>query len=472
VVKFSYSAQPIRDLLVVLPMQRILLVLPGIAVAVTVGCSQPNEYQAPPPASVTVAQPVISTVTNYLDETGTTEAVERVEVRARVRGFLDEVRFQDGDDVEAGAPLYLIQPSEHQATFDAAKAAHEAAGADVEAAKADADVTHVALERAELEVTRQQNLFKDNATAESKVQTAVAERNGAMAAEASAKAAVNAAIAAVAEAAAAKAQAQLDLDYCTIAAPIGGRVERTLVKVGNLVGDSEATHLTTMVSYDPIHVYFNISERSLLRTRSGVKGKSEERPDISSIKAFLRRAVDEGFPYEGHLDYFDLGVDQSTGTFKIRAVFPNKSLDLFPGLFVRIRIPIGTTENAVLLPERCVAVDQAGRFVLILDDKNVVERRNITLGEKYGEMVVITDGLDGTETVVIDGIQRARPGATVTPKETKLDPPDTGRDADDTGLLPVEADSAEADADEVNTTESDDEPAAAAASPLSDASEN
>ncbi|MEO1982548.1 MAG: biotin/lipoyl-binding protein, partial [Fuerstiella sp.] len=143
-------------------MQRLLLTLPSIVLAV--GCSQPNQYQAPPPPDVTVARPIISTVTNYLDETGTTEAVERVEVRARVRGFLEEVRFQDGDEVKAGAPLYLIQPSEHQAAFNAAEADLATTNADVNAAKADVDATKVALVRAGLEVTRQENLFKDNAT--------------------------------------------------------------------------------------------------------------------------------------------------------------------------------------------------------------------------------------------------------------------------------------------------------------------
>lgn len=452
-------------------MQRILLVLSSFALAV--GCSQPNEYRAPPPPTVSVAQPVISNVTNYLDETGTTEAVQRVEVRARVRGFLQEVVFDDGDDVKAGEPLYLIQPAEFQAAFDAAgaevataEANLKTATANVDAAKAETTAMTVALKRAVIEVARQENLIKNNATAQSKVDTANAEKDGAESAVeaaeanvASAEAKVSAALAAVTAAKAAKAQAKLDLDYCTIGAPIDGRVERTLVKVGNLVGDSEATHLTTMVSYDPIHVYFNISERSLLQARGDVRNESEEKTDLTKIKAYLRRAIDKGFPYEGHLDYFDLGVDQSTGTFKIRAVFPNKSRDLFPGLFVRIRIPIGTTEDAVLLPERCVAVDQAGRFVLVLDDKNVVERRNIKLGEKYGEMVVVMDGLDGTETVVIDGIQRARPGATVAPEKIQLDAPDTERSTEDTGALPDNSENAETGSDELNATESDDGPA-------------
>ncbi|MEO1984269.1 MAG: efflux RND transporter periplasmic adaptor subunit, partial [Fuerstiella sp.] len=356
---------------------------------------------------------------------------------------------------------------------NAAEANLATTNADVNAAKADVDATKVALVRAGLEVTRQENLFKDNATAESKVQTALAERDGAAAAVAAAEANVGAAIAAVTAATAAKAQAKLDLDYCTITAPIDGRVERTLVKIGNLVGDSEATHLTTMISYDPIHVYFNISERSLLRARSSVKDKSQERPDISSIKAYLRRAIDKEFPFEGNLDYFDLGVDQSTGTFTVRAVFPNETRDIMPGLFVRIRVPIGTTENAVLLPERCVAVDQAGRFVMILDDKNVVERRNVTLGEKHGEMVVITDGLDGKETVVIDGIQKARPGATMTPKEITLDASSIEADGSRAAaeIVPDEAEADTPDADPTAAEPSPENSDAANTSPPSDASD-
>ena len=165
---------------------------------------------------------------------------------------------------------------------------------------------------------------------------------------------------------------------------------------------------------------FSISERALLELSRRPADEASERPDITTIKAYMRRALDKGFPFEGHLEYVDLGVDQSTGTFMIRAIFPNPDMQIFPGLFVRIRIPIGTVENAVLLPERSLGADQAGRFAMIVGDDNVVERRNVELGAKYGEMVIIMDGLSGDETVVIDGIQRSRPGAKVTPKETQL----------------------------------------------------
>lgn len=373
-------------------MHRIIPSLTGLIFIV--GCSQPNAYVPPPPPSVTVARPLVRTVTNYLEETGTTEPVERVEIRARVQGYLQEVRFQDGQDVKQGDPLYLIQPREYEANVAAAKAAVQS--------------MDVSLTRAEIEVERQQNLLKDNATAKSNVDTAIAERDGALAALDAAKARLD--------------LAQQDLEYTAITAPFDGRVERTLIREGNLVGGSEETLLTTVIKYDPIFVYFNINERALLEATKTKDGESRERMDLTQIKASLRRTLDKGFPFEGHLDYADLGVDQSTGTFTLRAIFPNPHLKLLPGLFVRIRVPLGTTENAVLLPERCVAADQAGRYVMIVDgDQNLVERRNVTLGARFGEMVVVIEGLDGSETVVIDGLQRARPGVEVTPTVIELD---------------------------------------------------
>ena len=390
-------------------MQRILLVFPGIAILV--GCSQPNEYQAPPPPSVTVAQPLVRTVTNYLEETGTTVAVERIEIPARVRGYLQEVYFKDGQDVTKGDDLYLIQPGEYKAK--------------VAAEKATVEQVNVALTRAEIELNRQQNMLKENATSQSSVDTAQAERDGAAAQLEAAKAALE--------------LAELDLEYTSITAPIDGRVERTLVRAGNLVGDGEATHLTTVMKYDPIHVYFNISERALLLSARSYEDESRKRIDITTIKAYLQRTLDEGFPFEGHLDYADLGVDQSTGTYTVRAIFPNPRLELFPGLFVRVRLPLGTTENAVLVPERALGADQAGRYVMIVGDENIAERRNVQLGAKFGDMIVVTEGLDGKQTIVVDGLQRARPGATVTPEEIQLEEPELTLESAKKEDIPSEA---------------------------------
>ena len=344
---------------------------------------------------MTVSRPLIQQVTNYLEETGTTEPLERVEVHARVRGYLQEIFFEDGQDVQVGQQLYLIQPREYDAKVDSARATVDAA--------------NVSLSRAEIELTRQENLLRDNATPQSNVDSARAARDGAKAELAAAYASLD--------------QAELDLEYTKVTTPISGRVERTLVKRGNLVGDNQATHLTTVISYDPIHVYFSINERALLQARAASPREKSGNVDLTKIKAYLRRATDSDYLFEGHLDYADLGVDESTGTFTIRAVFENPEKRIFPGLFVRIRIPLGVTENAVLIPERSVAADQAGRYVVIVGDDNRVERRNVVVGAKFGEMVVIMEGLTGEETVVIDGIQRARPGAEVTPKQAELASP-------------------------------------------------
>ncbi len=347
--------------------------------AFLLGCSQPNQYQEPPPPPVTVAQPVIRTVTNFLDETGTTEAVDRVEIRARVRGFLDEVLFTDGQTVEAGQTLYSIQPQEYISLAAAAKARLES--------------TKVALVLAEAEFNRYEDLLASKAVSQSEYDEVKAQRDAAIAARDAAAASLD--------------QAELDRTYCDVKAPIAGRVERTLVKRGNLVGEQEATLLTTVVAYDPINVYFNISEREFLEAtgRDNPNEDSREERDITTVKAYAQRATDRDFPFEGHLDYVDLGIDETTGTFKIRAVFPNPDKDLIPGLFVRVRIPLGTIKDAVLVPERCFGFDQAGRYVLVLGDDGVVERRLVEAGGKYGDLVVVTEGLTGNEAVIIDGIQ-------------------------------------------------------------------
>jgi len=366
--------------------------LPAFALLIFAGCAQPNEYQPPPPPEVTVAKPLVRTVTNYLEETGTTQPVDRVEIRARVNGFLESIEFEEGGEVTENQVLYTIQQDEYIANRDAA-------AAEIAALQA-------ALELTEADLGRERELEKRDATTKANIDLAVAKRNAA-------KAALDAGQAALA-------QSELDLNYTKVVTPIAGRVERTLVKRGNFVSGSPTTHLTTVVKYDPIHVYFNISERALLNVVGSEKASVDERPDISSIPAQVGRATDIGYPLEGHLDYADLGVNESTGTFTIRAVFPNPNLQLFPGLFVRIRFPLGTIEDAILVPESATASDQAGRYVMVLGPENVVERRNIILGAKHGEMVIVREGLKPDESVIVDGLLRARPGVTVKATESTL----------------------------------------------------
>ena len=356
------------------------------------GCGEANQYQPPPPPTVTVAKPLVKTVTNYLEETGTTEAVQRVEIRARVKGFLETIEFEPGAEVAVGDSLYRIEETEYQARVDAAKA--------------DLRAANVALTRAQIEVDRQQNLIAENATAQATVDTADAERDGAVAAEAAAQANLN--------------KAELDLSYTEVRSPIEGRVGKTFVKMGNLVGDGTATHLTTVIAYKPIYANFSINERAYLTLFKDSPGRTASDVDKAAIPFFLARAGDKGFPFEGHFDYADLAVDQSTGTYAVRGIFPNVDQRIVPGLFVRVRIPIGTQEDALLVPELALGADQAGRYLLVVDSENNVERRNVTVGIKHENMVVIDAGLQSDDWVVIQGVQRARPGAPVQPKQTEL----------------------------------------------------
>lgn len=430
------------------------------------GCTQQNAYEPPPPPTVTVANPLRHDVTTYLEETGATVAAQRIEIRARVSGYLEEVYFaetpegglarnstakssassddesnlageepgsseavrieavdeqgareiREGGDVRKGEVLYQIEQQQYKARLAAAEAAMELA--------------KVELDRAEIELAREKELLKKQSTAQAKVDNAQAARDGA-------EAAVHAAEAE-------RDSAQQDLDYTTIVAPIDGRIERSRVKVGNLVGETEATHLTTIVQYNPIHVYFNVSERALLqfiedKEAELKKEQAGEEPDITHNKAYLRRTIDDGFPFLGHLDYADLGVDQSTGTFTIRASFPNPDRRIVPGLFVRIRVPLGTQTGALLIPESAVGADQVGRFVIIVDENNKAARRNVELGAKFGEMIVVREGLNGDETVVVSGLQRARPGSPVTPQTIDLEvPAELLEKASESGVLESE----------------------------------
>jgi RND family efflux transporter MFP subunit len=373
-------------------MTRLLARTLSLSLLLTIGCREANVYQEPPPPTVRVASPVVQDVTNYVEETATTEAVAKVEVRARVEGFVDAVLFEPGSNVTEGDLLYQIEPELYEAR--------------VAAANADLEVEKVKLKEAEAEKIRYEELAATNAVSESE--------------RLEAETAFGAAQAATLQAEALLKQAQIDLQYTKIVAPISGRVGKTLIKEGNLVGGSEPTLLTTVISYDPIYANFNISERMLLKLVDGQRRTNGGEIDKESIAIFLRRETDDGFPFKGHFDYADLAVDQSTGTFLIRGIFPNPAQKIVPGLFVTVRLPIGTQENATLIPERAIAEDQAGEYVFVVNSENEVDRRAVTSGQRVGELIVVTSGLTASDTVVVDGLQRARPGAKVNPTRIQL----------------------------------------------------
>jgi RND family efflux transporter MFP subunit len=366
-------------------------------------CSgQSNEYVEPPPPKVTVAKPLQQEVTDYLEFTGTTQAFEEVEVRARVAGFLESMNFTPGTKVEKGDLLFVIDPRQYQAELNAANA---------ELSSAEAQ-----LKRAEIEFNRAEKLFKQKAGAETDVVKWRGQRDVARADVLRAKAKVE--------------KAALDLSYTKVTAPITGRVGRNLVDLGNLVGEREPTLLTTVTRYDPMYAYFNLNERDLLKVMAMNRKKVQDKgldpaedPEIEAdIPVFLQLANEEDYPHRGKLDFAESGVDKETGTLQLRGVFPNPGPApvLIPGLFVSLRMPVAKRDNALLVTERAIGSDQSGRFLLAVNNENMVEKRPIRMGQLVDGLRVIEEGLQPDESVVVIGLQRARPGAKVDPQQTDM----------------------------------------------------
>jgi RND family efflux transporter MFP subunit len=373
-----------------------------ILTSMLAGCEQANTFVVPPPPKVTVAQPLMEEVIDSLEFTGTTVASAQVEVRARVSGVLQSMHFEPGTPVEQGDLLFVIDPKEYEA--------------DLQAAEAELAAAEAQLERAETEYVRAEKLFKKKAGTEMDVVKWRGERAVASASIHRAQAKID--------------RARLNLGYTQVVAPISGRVGRNKVDVGNLVGEGEATVLTEITKYDPMYAYFNLNELDLLRVmtmyRQRVKEKGidpETHPDSEAeIKVFLGLVDEEGYPHEGVLDFGESGVDPDTGTVQLRGIFENsqKPVVLFPGLFARVRLPIAKRQNLPLVSERALGADQSGQYLLAVNSENVVEKRNVRLGQLIDGMRVIEEGLKNADWVVINGIQRARPGAKVDPEKTDM----------------------------------------------------
>jgi len=390
----------------------------------SLGChSSQNKYAAPPPPKVTTTRPVQQKVTQFLEENGTIEAVEEAEVRARVRGFVEEIAFEPGQKVQPGDVLYRIEKEEYAAKKNSAEASLAAAKATIQVAEALVQTAEAELARISREFNRQKELLQKRATSQAEYDTVAASYVSARANLRSTNASVETAIAEQGRAAANLAQAQLDFDYTVVRAPIAGRITKTTVKKGNLV--ENGTVLAAIIDARRVFVNFNVSDREILRYRAAKRAERSleekmKRPDLSMFPVYIRRENDQGFPFTGHLEYADAkGVDSSTGTLAMRALFENPSGNLFPGLYVRVRIPTEQQE-AMLIPIQAVGRDQRGSYVLTVDPQNQVQRKSIITARKYDDWVVVASGLETSDRVVITGIQHARPGATVVPQEKQL----------------------------------------------------
>jgi RND family efflux transporter MFP subunit len=336
-------------------------------------------------------QPIQSPITDYVEFTGTTEAAHEVQIRARIQGFVQEICFEDGMDVEQGQVLYGIEPETFEAETDNAVAQREEARAHLVQAEADYTrfsdlITQGVISSAEFDAVRARRDAAREAVNAAEAETRVAERT---------------------------------LSYTEVVAPISGRVGRSLVKVGDLVGAGQPTLLTTVVRYDPMQVYFNVNERDLLDIRDQMPSEaSREFSADSGAPIELGLVNEEEYPHRGHLDFADVEVDPQSGTFTVRGVFPNADEALLPGLFARVRIPIRRHESALFIPERAVGTDQLGRYVLVVGPGNVTEQRVLTLGRSRGNLVVVENGLSEDDWFIVDGLQRARAGEPVTPERS------------------------------------------------------
>ena len=366
------------------------------------GCGDSNTYLEPPPPQVTVATPVIQEVTDYLEFTGTTVAFDHAEARARVAGVLESMHFTPGTYVEQGELLFVIDPRQYKAELQAAEA---------ELASAQADV-----KLAQTELARAKELYKQNAGPESDVVKWQGQLGTTRADILIAEAKIE--------------SAELLVEYSQVAAPISGRVGREQVDLGNLVGNGEATLLTDVTRFNPMYVYFSLNERNLLRLLKVYREKIQERGgDTTStylkqekMPVYMGLADEEDYPHEGILEFAESAVDTGTGTMELRGIFVNDGRPpaLLPGLFARVRVPVDQRADMLLVTERAVAQDQGGTYLLVVNSENKVERRSVTTGQRIDGMAVIEEGLLKDDQVVVEGVQRARPGRMVTPQPVEM----------------------------------------------------
>ncbi|MGM5027171.1 efflux RND transporter periplasmic adaptor subunit [Tardiphaga sp. 862_B3_N4_1] len=369
---------------------------PVVALLLLAGCGKKEEAAAPPPPPVTVANPTKKVTTDWDEFTGRFDAIEQVQIRARVTGFVTKVAFTDGAVVKVGDLLYEIDPRQYQAA--------------AEQAQGQLDDAKAKVVLAEKELERATTLIKTQAISENIVD----QRSQAIAA----------AQAATLQAEGALKQAQLNVEYTKVVAPIAGRVSRHLVTVGNLVQGSEsgATLLTSIVSLSPIYVYFDTDEATYVRNSKlwfeGKRPSSRDTPNPVQITL-----VGETKPsHEGKMDFLDNRLDVGTGTLRGRAIVDNKDLSILPGQFARVRVIASGEYEALLIPDAAVANDQSRKIVMVVKADDTVEARPVTLGPLDGGLRVIREGLKPDDRVIVDGIQRARVGAKVAPKMAAATP--------------------------------------------------
>jgi multidrug efflux system membrane fusion protein len=377
------------------------------------GCERVVPKLAPTkPPEVVVARPQERVYSDFEDFTGRTDAMFSIETRARVSGYLDKVSFKDGDEVKEGDLLFEIDPRPYQAELERTEATVVQNEAHMKRLKADNQRALNLFQRSAISREEFDRITGDYAEAEAAVGVAVANRG----------------------------IARLNLEFTKIKAPISGRLSRRMVDPGNLV-QADVTPLTSIVTLDPMYVYFDVDERTLLRLRRLVEeGKIRSRAKGAEVPVLIGLSDEDGFPHQGKINFSDNRVDVATGTLRVRGVVDNANRMLSPGLFVRVRLPVGDPHKDLTVPEEAVGTDQGRKFLYVVTKQqtkvdgetrevNVVDRRDVEVGPlvRAGskEWRVIHAGLKPDERIIVSGLQRVRPKAKVTPIE--LDAPEPSK---------------------------------------------
>jgi len=377
------------------PIRALAPLMAAVALAALLaGCKPENKFQPPPPAEVAVGVPVKQDVAPFEVLTGNTVAFATVDLVARVEGFLTSQNYVDGSEAKKDQQLFGIEQTMYKAK--------------VKEAEAQLDGAKALLAQAEAEFTRQETLLRQNVSAQATFDQAKAKRDNARANVENAEG--NLTI------------AQTNLGYTTVSAPFDGVVSKHLVSVGELVGATSATKLATIVQLDPMYVTFNMSEQDVLQIRQNLKERRLDVEELSKIPLEIGLMNEEGFPHKGFLNYVSPELDATTGTILVRGLFKNPTRALIPGFFVRVKVPQGLGATASLLvPNRVIGEDQAGKYLLTVNKDNVVVQTRITTGQLLANgLRVIPSGLKPDDQVVLSTNGAAIPGAKVVPKVTTI----------------------------------------------------
>jgi multidrug efflux system membrane fusion protein len=365
-----------------------------LSLTVLNSCNTSTADSQPPPSppTVKIAQPIRQTITQWDEYTGRIEAVNLVELRARVSGYLEKVQFKAGDHVKKGDLLFVLDNKPYKAQLNVANA-------ELEKNKTKRDLAKNELERA-------QHLIKANAISTEEFDN----HNHAF----------REAVAAVDAAEANVVMAKINLDYCEIKAPISGRITQETLTEGNLINTSEKTPLATIMSTDPIYMYAHVDEQAILKYRRHAMQKGNLFGDIKGMPVTLKLSGEQDFTHQGHIDYISPQEDITTSTITVRSIFNNPDEFMNPGYFARIRIQSETPYDALLLPDRAIGTDQAQHFVWVVKEDNQVEYRQVTIGTHAQNLRIITDGIADDEWIIVDGLMKVKPNIKVNPERMAI----------------------------------------------------